>query len=113
MRKNLGHVFLLLSIVLVGCLDSDDDISTSPNLRIQVSSDTITFDTLLTERLSLTRRLRIYNPNQEGVQMNIGLATASSPYEILVNGKEGPWINDELGLPHVPHIHGLNRVNNG
>ncbi len=91
----------LLPIILwvgISCSSLDDDVSTSPNLSLRFSTDTIMFDTLLTDRTSITKRLRIFNDNKEDLRIDrIGLGSGrSSFYSLVVNGKEGDEIEGEL-----------------
>ena len=56
------------------------------------------FDTLFTERTSITRRLRILNRNKEDIIIDrIGLGSGdNSFYDLVVNGKTGKSIEQEL-----------------
>ncbi len=89
---------LLILIMLAACQPEEEIISNSPSAFLRVSSDTILFDTLLTEKLSLTKRFRIVNPGTNAVridEIHLGLGN-NSDYRIFANGKEGPSISGEI-----------------
>ncbi len=86
---------MLLSLA---CQPEDEIITDSPAAKLLFSTDTVLFDTLLTERLSLTKRFRIYNPSENAVRIDriwLGHHNQSS-YRIFANGKEGPEIANEV-----------------
>lgn len=89
-------IFLLFS---EGCKD-DVDISGSESARLSFTNDTILFDTLLTSRGSITRRFRIYNNNREAIRISLIRVAGGerSPYSLIVNGKTGNSIEDEILL---------------
>ncbi len=96
--KLLKHFFYCCIIFTVACQPEEEIITDSPDVKLFVSTDTVLFDTLLTERLSLTKRFRIFNPSEYAVRINsirLGLGNQSS-YRIIANGKEGPDISDEV-----------------
>lgn len=91
--------FLLLSLVWFACSMEDD---TNP-VGVEVgelifSTDTVSFDTLITSRTSITRRFRIFNPSKQDIVLNeIAVAGGEdSFYDIIVNGKQGASVRDEL-----------------
>ncbi len=91
-------IVLLFFIFIVGCENDDEVVSRKPGLDLVFSTDTILFDTLLTSRTSITKRLRITNPNDKAIELReVALAqSGSSPYNIIVNGKGGPSVENEL-----------------
>ncbi|MEQ9231375.1 MAG: hypothetical protein RIF46_11890 [Cyclobacteriaceae bacterium] len=99
MRNSVGGgmFFLLLILSLSSCRPDEELVSTSPNLRLQISTDTVLFDTLLSERGSITRRFRIYNPNKAAVKFDeIRLGKGNnSDYSLIINGKESNRIRNE------------------
>ena len=91
--------FILLSIFWFACSIEDD---TNP-VGVEVgelifSTDTVSFDTLITSRTSITRRFRIFNPSNQDIVLNeIAVAGGeNSFYDIIVNGKQGASVEDEL-----------------
>ncbi len=79
---SVSSVFL---IILFSC-ELDEPLE-SGSADLIFSTDTIQFDTLLTDRLSTTRRLRVSNPERKGVLVDISLGRADgSPYSMAVNG---------------------------
>lgn len=93
-----GWWVLLFIIITISCRPEEEIISSSGSLSLQVSSDTVLFDTLLTDRGSISRRFRIYNPNKGAVRLDrIALAKGSqSDYSLIINGREGTELRDEL-----------------
>ncbi len=96
--KFLPHWFVILTLFFLACQPEEEMITDSPSARLQVSADTVLFDTLLTEKLSLTKRFRIFNPTANAIRIDrIGLGLGSqSHYRIFANGKEGPYITNEI-----------------
>lgn len=90
----LFSAFVLASI-LYACED-DDKFSTSSDLRLAFSTDTINFDTVFTTIGSATKRLKVYNRNKEAINIsNIALASGgSSGFRMNVDGESGNSINN-------------------
>lgn len=91
--------FLVLSLLWFACSMEDD---TNP-VGVEVgelifSTDTVSFDTLITSRTSITRRFRIFNPSKQDILLDeIAVAGGEdSFYDIIVNGKQGASVRDEL-----------------
>lgn len=89
--------FVSVILLIWACTPDEEIISSDASLSLLVSTDTVLFDTLLTDRGSITRRFRIYNPNKEAIQFDrIGLGKGqNSDYSIIVNGKEGHDLQGE------------------
>lgn len=92
---------LLIPIIWISCDSVDDDFSFDHNLEITFSSDTVSFDTLLTDTRSATRRLTVYNENNASILVsNISLGKAErSDYSIIISGQEGTSQPNERILP--------------
>ena len=96
MTNHLVHNFFRLILVVVlstisflfSCDPQDDVPSTSPNMDLLFSTDTVLFDTLLTERLSITKRLRIYNTRTSAVNISDIYLADGSEYSLIINGKD-------------------------
>jgi len=72
---------------LTMCRIREEVLSTDPGLRLAFSRDTVRFDTLFSDRRSLTRRLVVVNPNANAVETSLKLAGGeNSPYSLVVNG---------------------------
>ena len=86
---------LLLSVFVAACSD-DADFSSDAGLRLQFSSDTITFDTLFTETGSSTAYFLVYNRNSSSLRIsNVKLGGAdASPFRVNVDGQYGNNISD-------------------
>lgn len=98
--SRLTPLFLIL-IIWISCDSIDDDFSFDPNLEITFSSDTVSFDTLLSDTRSATQRLMVYNQNNAAVQLSdvsLGRGT-SSDFSVIINGKDGPNQVNERILP--------------
>lgn len=88
----------MILLFLAACHPEEEVITGDPSALLTVSHDTLLFDTLLTERLSLTKRFRIFNTTANAVRIDeirLGLGSASE-YRLFANGKEGPTISDEV-----------------
>ncbi|MCG8474283.1 MAG: hypothetical protein MI784_02210 [Cytophagales bacterium] len=85
--------FLLLTCLLAAaffrCKPSDEEFSSARDLRIVFSADTLSFDTLLATRPSLSKRLTVRNPNSSAVMLeSVRLEKDGGPYELIVNGRK-------------------------
>lgn len=91
-------IFVILVISFISCDPEEEQINTSQGLQLAFSDDTVLFDTLLTIRPSITRRLRIFNPNPKAVEVSsIRLGKGGgSDYTLIANGKSGIEIADEI-----------------
>lgn len=98
MYKAVSKFILCSSIIalcLWSCTPNDEVISTDPGIEISFSTDTIKFDTILTEVQSITRRVRLFNPSENAVIINrLGLATINSPFLLTVNGEQDDSFQD-------------------
>jgi hypothetical protein len=88
--RSLFIVFLSITVAIVwSCTPNDEVISTDPGIELTFSTDTIKFDTILTEVQSITRRVRVFNPSESAVIIDqLSLATANSPFLLTVNGEQ-------------------------
>lgn len=95
--KKPWWLILGLTWLLANCEPATEQVDFSPDLRLEFSTDTVIFDTLLTARTSLTRRLRIFNPNERAIEtaIRLGLGT-SSPYSLIINGRETTELTNEV-----------------
>ncbi len=87
---------VLLPILIYSCTPDSEIIDDNPGTEVQFSTDTVLFDTLVTSVCSITRMLRVINPNKGAIRLNnISLARGTeSPYSIIVNGDEGTSFDD-------------------
>jgi hypothetical protein len=90
------YIFLLIFLTWFGCSTTEETISFDPDLSLLFSNDSVAFDTLLSERRSSTRRLTVYNPNEEAIQLSeISLGKSqSSDYQIIINGRDQPTLTN-------------------
>lgn len=101
--KTLLHTLLWISLISVAILSScrkDESISTDPSLQLNFSNDSVIFDTVFTTMGSVTKRLMVYNNNDNAVKINsIRLAGGSnSPYRVNIDGSSGTEVRDiEIG----------------
>lgn len=84
----------LLLIYLVSC--SKESFITNSEAEIDLSADSIYFDTLFTSTGSVTQYFKIYNSNDKKLRIsNISLGNGSSSYfKINADGFTGPQINN-------------------
>lgn len=91
--KRLMLFSFIAFFILTGCLD-EESLDTDPSLQLSFSADTVIFDTLLTARRSITKRLRIYNQNNGAVEISslrLGKGD-SSPFRFTANSFSGPGL---------------------
>ena len=101
--KQLLHsifwITLIGAIFLTSCR-KDESISSDPSLKLSFSADSVIFDTVFTTMGSVTKRLMVYNQNENAVTISsVKLAGGSnSPYRINIDGSSGTEIRDiEIG----------------
>lgn len=96
MKYLLAILPLLFLLSLVGCEPKDEIITSDPEAKLRFSADTVLFDTVFVEQGSVTRRLKVYNPNKRAVRISsIQLAgAATSSYTLIINGQETPIANN-------------------
>ncbi|MEQ8470282.1 MAG: right-handed parallel beta-helix repeat-containing protein [Marinoscillum sp.] len=100
MTKSLQFILFSAVIFALACEPEEEQISGDSGLKLTFSADTVLFDTLLSSlpRSSITKRFRIINPNRKAVRVaDIRLGKGNqSNYSIIVNGKEGNSVRDEV-----------------
>ena len=103
---------LLLLLSALSCTPKEDEITTEPSAILSFSSDTVMFDTVFVSKGSVTKRLKVYNPNKNAVRIsNITLAGAeTSPYNLIINGVETP-VATNLELRGNDSLYVLVKVN--
>lgn len=76
--------------------DDDDNFSTNNSLRLQFSSDTVRFDTVFTTIGSATKRLMVYNRNNNAIRIsNVDLVSGGKKgFRINVDGIPGNSVSD-------------------
>lgn len=84
-----SYIFMLVGFIWFSCQTKEDFISSNPDLQIIFSNDSVAFDTLLSQNRSSTKRLTVYNPNEEAIIFDqIGLGRGeNSDYSLIINGK--------------------------
>lgn len=98
----LGATLLLL--LFSACEPEEERLKKDPGLLLIFSTDTIQFDTVFTgtesEVRNITRRLLVYNPHDNAVEINnISLAGGnSSSYQLIVNGIRSAAIQNQTLL---------------
>lgn len=86
--KTIIPYFILILIIWTACTSFEDNISKDKNLQLIFSSDTVSFDTLLTAKKSATQRLIIKNPNKNAIKLDeIRLSKNSADYQLIINGQ--------------------------
>jgi len=96
---NCKSSFLLVSLCLLflNCKRKDEVFTTDPNARLVFSSTEVQYDTVYSDLVYPTRRIKIYNTNSQALaldEVSLG-GGVSSPFRLLINGQNGPVV---LGL---------------
>jgi hypothetical protein len=90
--KSLSSIlFLLLISILIFESCRKDEFTTDKSAKLAFSTDTVYFDTILTTVGSITKRFKIYNPNDQNIvisELYLGGGT-NSPYRLNVDGVKG------------------------
>jgi len=90
-----GLIIFALIIILSSCRKEEDFITT-PSAKISFSADSVLFDTVFTTLGSVTKRLMVYNHNDQKINISsIRLANAAaSMFRINVDGTPALQINN-------------------
>ena len=92
------RLLLLMLPALMACLISgciDDDITSSPSVRLEFSTDTVSCDTVFTELGTPTARLIVYNRDKKGVMIShIAFKNPQTPFRFNVDGQSGSSFSD-------------------
>jgi len=79
----------------VTCQLQKERFSSDTSIQLRFSADSLVFDTLFTDNISISKRLKIYNDDKNGVVIKkIELSQPDSPFRLTINGKEGTSFND-------------------
>ncbi|NOR86700.1 MAG: hypothetical protein GQ527_03735, partial [Bacteroidales bacterium] len=103
MTKRLINIIFAGTIIIFMVFTScrkDETISADPSLKLSFSTDSVMFDTVFTTMGSVTKRLMVYNPNENSVMISsVKLAGGSnSPYSVNIDGSSGTDVrNIEIG----------------
>ncbi len=86
---------MMFSVIIVACND-DDDFSSSADLRLSFSCDTISFDTIFTTVASSSNGAMVYNRNGKSLRISSVelLSGGESGFRILVDGQYGTYMRD-------------------
>lgn len=85
MRK-LAFYILLLLVAISSC--KDDEITTNPMYRLEYSTDTISFDTILGGYTTPYQTLKIYNNSGERIKISsINYTSSHSYFMVNINGR--------------------------
>ena len=84
---------VLLLLFLLSC--RKETFTTDSGARLWTGIDTVHFDTVFTTTGSVTKGFKIFNRNEEGIEVeNIRLTGgAASPFKININGQPGPQVS--------------------
>lgn len=83
-------LFPILIVTLLACR-KNEDFSTDPGAILQISTDTVFFDTVFTQKASITQRIKIFNRNPKAIRIDEVrlMGGESSAYQINLNGQSG------------------------
>ncbi len=82
-------VFSFATLLVMAACEPKEEMLRTENDFLYISTDTLRFDTLFSEQLSISRRAKVINPHAEAVLIStIDLAVKDdSPFELIVNGR--------------------------
>ena len=89
-KKNIAFIIILFGFIfIVSCIK--EEISTDRSLKLEFSTDTVSFDTVFTTIGTSTQWFQVRNPNRQAVNVGkISLAGGkNSPFRLNIDGKEG------------------------
>ena len=96
MKKQVLSLFMILMSALFVACNEDAGFSSDSSLRLEFSTDTVSFDTLFTERVSPSAMFTVRNRNNKGLRINdVRLAGGGeSGFSVLVDGQYGAVMRD-------------------
>jgi hypothetical protein len=94
LEKHTVLLCLSLFLGLLACAYEQEQIDTSPNIKLLFSSDTIKFDTLFTSRGSITKRVLITNTNAKAVNISAIRLAGTKYYSLIINGIESQSVEN-------------------
>ncbi|MFC6996462.1 hypothetical protein [Rufibacter roseus] len=94
----LKSITLVCAVVWAACSCTPQDEVVTPDAGALLSfdADTVMFDTVFTEVGSVTKRLKVYNPNDKAVRISeikVG-GLGASQFQVIVNGQPGPALQN-------------------
>ena len=92
-------IVLTMQICFISCID-EEKYSSDRSIMLKFSQDTVSFDTIFTTVTSVTKQVRIFNPDNEAVKIDyITLASGSNSYfRLNVDGDTSLMAKDiEIG----------------
>jgi len=100
--KKINNIILIssfaffMSMMIFSSCKKDKIFDTDPSLKLNFSSDSISFDTVFTTVGSITRQLKIYNPSNKSVKISsINLSNGDdSFFRINIDGTPAFGVND-------------------
>ncbi len=78
------------------CTPREEEITPDSGALLRFEADTVLFDTVFTQVGSITKRLKVYNPNKNAVRISeikVG-GLGSSPFQVFINGMAGPQVEN-------------------
>lgn len=89
------YILLVCGLILMLMACDDDSYETNPNFKLQFSTDTVAFDTLITGKIATTQQLKIYNRSNHKIKISeMKLQQTNSPYQLNINGKSSTIFSD-------------------
>ena len=94
-KQVLAFCMILMSVIFVAC-NEDAGFSSDPSLRLAFSTDTVSFDTLFTERISPSAMFVVHNRNKKSLRINeVRLESGGDAgFSVLVDGQYGAVMRD-------------------
>jgi len=99
-RNSIFIVLIVWGALISNCTLQEEDITPDPQAMLSFSVDTLFFDTLFTDTISLTRRFRVFNPQKNAVNVSsIDLQEGlSSSFSLTINGIQAESFQDQIIL---------------
>lgn len=93
---NILMVSAVFALIIFTSCRKDETISSDPSYKLKFSTDSVMFDTVFTTMGSVTKRLMVYNPNENSVIISrVKLAGGSnSPYSVNIDGSSGTSVSN-------------------
>lgn len=89
-------LFSLLTLLVVwSCKPLDERLDPNPSLALRFDTDTVMFDTVFTERKTITQRLLVHNDNDGTITLeSVAMGGGTGAFSFYINGRPGPEVKN-------------------
>lgn len=95
MKLRAVLLLLLTGLAVWSCKPLDERADPNPSLALRFDTDTVMFDTVFTERKTITQRLLVHNDNSGAITLeSVTLSNGTGAFSFYINGRPGPDVKN-------------------